>query len=141
MGDDFADAFSPSEGDHAGHLPAGGADRVLVEEVAALRQLQLVDLEGEFEQDVALMDRLADPFWVHAPVIEAPVEAAEARTRWTADDNVRLLLLDQSLGLCSVGLQEEVPAASVAVLTQVERLARRQVDSWQLGQLGCHPRG
>ena len=76
---------------------------MLVEEVESLRQLQLVDLEGELQKDVALVYGFANSFGVHAPVIDAAVEAAEAGAWWAADNDVRLLLLDYSFGLRSGG--------------------------------------
>ena len=89
-----ADAMTPHEREHMGHLPAGRAGWVLVEEVAAPPQLQLINLKGALEQHIALAHRLPDALGVQAPIIETPVEAAEGRTRWTANHNVRLFLLD-----------------------------------------------
>ena len=94
MCDNFANVLPPSEGDHARHLPARCAVGVLVEEVAALRELQLLDFQREFKQYVAFMDCPPDLFKIHVPVVQAPVEAAEARAWWAADNDVRLLLLD-----------------------------------------------
>ena len=117
----------------------GSTGGVLVDEVSPFCELQLIDLEGKLEEPVSLVDRLPDAFRIHAPEIKAPVQTAEARARRTANDDVRLFFLYQQFCLGSVGVQEKGPAALVAVLAQVERLAKCQVKPWQLCELGCHP--
>ena len=42
---------------------------MLVEKVAALRQLHFVNLKGEFKQNVAFMDGSSDMLWVHVLII------------------------------------------------------------------------
>ena len=111
---------------------------MFVQKVASCSQLGFVNLNGEFEEHVALMDQSTDSFWIHTAIIETSIEAAKARTRWTANDNVRLFLLDKAPRFGSVCCQQKIPAATVAVRAEVEGLTWCKVQLWQLGDLGCN---
>ena len=108
---------------------------MLVKEMASFRELQLVNFEGKGQQDIAIVQCFADFLVVHSPVIETAIEAAETSAWRTANHYVWSLLLDEALGFDSVGLQEEVPTAPVAVLAQVEGLPGREVELRQSGEL------
>ena len=103
--------------------------------MASFRELQLVNFEGKCQQDIAIVQCFADFFVVHSPVIEPAIEAAETSAWRTANHYIWSLLLDEALGFDSVGLQEEVPTAPVAVLAQVEGLPGREVELRQSGEL------
>ena len=102
--------------------------------------MKFVDFKGKVKEDVAFVDPLAHDFWIHSAIIETPVEAAKWRTWWAADHNVWFLFLNEAPCFNSVCCKKEVPAAAVAICSQVESLTWCKVQRWQLSDVGCDSR-